>query len=197
MTRADKAARGVPRPHLQALYSHELSELHDCESQLIEVLPKFAARAGSRRLAEVLKHHVDETRRQRERLERIFADLGAQPTGACCEGMQGIVAETDQLLDVVPDEPTRDFALLRAAGRIEHYELASYSAARAHADLLGFREHVRLFELTLAEEAAAGRRLVAVGQSLDPPVSADGPAYAAPLPNLPGNESSGAPRVPA
>lgn len=197
MSDRDTAAGGGPLHNLQDLYNHELSELHDCETLLIEALPKFAACAASRRLAEALEHHVDETKRQRERLERMFDDLGAQPSGANCEGMQGIVAEADQLLESVIDEPTRDIALLRAAGRIEHYELASYSAARTHADLLGLREHVRLFDLTLAEEAAAGRRLLAVGQSLHPHAAPPDDAYEAPLPQIPSDESSGAPRVPA
>jgi ferritin-like metal-binding protein YciE len=146
--------------NLRELYVHELNGLHDSETQLIEALPKLAARASSPRLAKLLESHLDESRRHRERLERIFEELGEEPSGVTCEGMRGIVSEGAALLDAhVGDGPTIDAGLLTMVARTGHYEIAGYEALRQHAAALGFEEHARLLRQSLDEEGAAHRRL--------------------------------------
>lgn len=152
--------------NLRELYVNELSDLHDSETQLIESLPKLAARARSPRLAKLLESHLDDTRRHRERLELLFEELGEKPAGVTCEGMQGIVSEGAELLEADGDGPTIDAGLIAMAARTEHYEMAGYEAARQHAAALGFGEQARVLQQTLDEEGAANRRLGSLADAL-------------------------------
>ena len=148
---------------LEALFVEELKDLYDAEKQLIDALPKMAEAAHSQDLKLGFREHLEQTRRQVERLERIFLDQGENPTGKKCTGMQGIIRESEQLLheyDVSSD--VLDAALIANAQKAEHYEIASYGTLRTYAEELGFSEAARLLDRTLDEESKTNERLTSM-----------------------------------
>lgn len=153
--------------NLNDLYIHELKDLYDAESKLIEALPKMAAKASSPALKEAFEEHVDQTRQQRQRIEQIMEDLGEDPEGEVCAGMQGLIKEGQSILSASGDEDAVDAALIAAGNRVEHYEIAGYGAARTHAQVLGYDEHAELLQQTLDEEGAADEKLTAIAEDLN------------------------------
>lgn len=141
------------------LYLLELRDLYNAESQLTRALPKMAKAAASPKLAEAFQAHLEETRTHIDRLERIFEDLGASPKGHKCEAMQGLISEGQEIIDADADPDVRDAALIAAAQRIEHYEIAGYGCARTYAKMLGRQKDRELLQATLDEEGKADKKL--------------------------------------
>ncbi|HEY8967332.1 MAG TPA: ferritin-like domain-containing protein [Candidatus Methylacidiphilales bacterium] len=144
---------------LKALYIDELDDLHSAETQLIVALPKLARAANNPDLKKAINAHLEETRNQLRRLDLIFQDLEATPGGEVCEATEGLIAEADEIIAAYGDPDVRDVALIAAAQRVEHYEMAAYGAARSFARHLGFDKHVQLLQETLDEEGAADKKL--------------------------------------
>lgn len=145
---------------LKQLYEHELRDLHDSESQMIDLLPRMAEVASDGELKEILKSHGEQSRRHRERLEQILKGLDAEPDDVPCQGMRGILSEASRLMDADDaSDAVRDAGLLAIAQKAEHYEMAGYGALRTYAELLGEREAREALQKTLDEEGSTDDRL--------------------------------------
>ena len=144
---------------LQDLYLAELRDLYDAEGQLVEALPKMAEKASNRELTRAFKEHLKQTKGQVKRLEKVFKNLGTEAKGKTCKGMKGLIAEGEEMLKARGDDDTRDAALISAAQRVEHYEMAAYGTLAAYARSLGRNDDVRLLEETLNEEKEADQLL--------------------------------------
>jgi len=147
-------------PHsLRDLFIEELQDLHSAEQQIIDALPQLGAAASAPDLKRAFNEHLEQTRVQRERLELILKGLNAQPAGHHCEGMEGLIKEGRERLRQDSPSDVKDAALISAAQRVEHYEIAGYGTARTYARLLGDWESERLLQQTLDEEGATDHRL--------------------------------------
>jgi ferritin-like metal-binding protein YciE len=152
---------------LQELYVDELRDLYDAENQLTKALPKMAEGATSDELREGFKEHLEQTRGHVQRLEQIFERLGEKPKGKKCKGMEGLIKEGSEVLDEDIEEDTHDAAIIGAAQRVEHYEIAGYGTARTHAELLGRDEDVELLEQTLEEEKETDEKLTQLAGNIN------------------------------
>ncbi|RIK77436.1 MAG: ferritin-like domain-containing protein [Planctomycetota bacterium] len=144
---------------LEDLLVHELRDLYSAEKQLTRALPKMAKATSNDDLARLFREHLEETHEHLERLETVLSDLGKSTRGPACKGMEGLLAEADDLLDEVEDESVKNAALVAAAQRAEHYEIAGYGTARTYAQLLGIEDAAELLQRTLDEEHAADVKL--------------------------------------
>jgi ferritin-like metal-binding protein YciE len=144
---------------LQDLFVEELHDLHSAEEQLIEALPKMAAAASNAELREAFEHHLQETRDHLSRLDDIYGQLGVFPSSEKCEAMEGLVAEGEELIKTEGDPSVKDAALIGAAQRVEHYEIAAYGTARELAKQLGHEHPEELLDQTLDEESNADKLL--------------------------------------
>lgn len=154
-------------PSMQSLHDvfvHELRDLYSAERQLVKALPKMAKNAGSPELAEALESHLRETEVQVTRIEEILDGLGERTGGVKCKGMEGLIEEGKEVLDMDGEEPALDAAMIGAAQRVEHYEIAAYGTAIAHAQAQGHRDAVRLLEATLEEEKNADKLLSQIAE---------------------------------
>lgn len=149
---------------LQALFLNELKDVYHAEKQLVEALPSLAKAARSPELRQAFASHFEETEGQVERLERILKELGEAARGKRCKGMEGLIEEGREILEEEGDASVIDAALISAAQRVEHYEIAAYGCLRTYAQLLGHQNAVKLLEQTLAEEEAADQKLTAIGE---------------------------------
>lgn len=149
---------------LQALYTSELKDLYSAENQLLKALPKMVKAATSPDLSEAFKAHLEETKGHVERLEEVFQELGASPKGKKCKAMEGLIEEASELLkeDAAPE--VLDAALIAAAQRVEHYEMAGYGCVRTYAKVLGFKKSAALLQATLDEEGAADKKLTTLAE---------------------------------
>jgi ferritin-like metal-binding protein YciE len=152
---------------LQDLYIMELKDLYDAENRIINALPKMAEGAKSPELKMAFEEHLQQTRNQAARLERIFNSLDESPKGQKCKGVIGIIDEGEDLMDETEDSPPAvcDAALIASAQRVEHYEIAAYGTVRNWAHRLGREEDARLLDETLQEEGLTDKKLSALAES--------------------------------
>jgi ferritin-like metal-binding protein YciE len=150
---------------LATLYVEELRDLYNAESQILKALPKMAKAASSPDLRKGFQDHLQQTQGQVERLDQIFADLGVSSKGKTCEAMEGLLKEGAELLEAKAEPSVLDAALIAAAQRVEHYEIAGYGCVRTYAKLLGHSEATELLQQTLDEEKRTDEKLteLAVG----------------------------------
>ena len=148
----------------QEHFADELRDLYDAENQLVEALPKMAKAASARELSTAFTDHLKQTKGHVERLEQIFQSLGEKPTGKKCKAMAGLIKEADELLLEDLEEEVQDAALIGAAQKVEHYEIAGYGTARTWADRLGLKDASKLLQQTLNEEAAADKKLGSIAE---------------------------------
>ncbi len=147
---------------LQDVFTHELQDLYDAENQLLQALPKMAQAASNQELREAFEHHLDETRDHVQRLEEIFGQLGISGSGETCEAMRGLIKEGEKTIAIDGDPTAKDAALIAAAQRVEHYEIAAYGTARTLAGELDHNEAQDLLDQTLDEEANADKLLTKI-----------------------------------
>ena len=153
-------------PHsLRDLYIEELQDLYSAEQQIIDALPQLASAATSPDLERAFAEHLEQTTVHRERLDLILKSLNVQPGGHHCEGMAGLIKEGRERLRQDSPSDVKDAALISAAQRVEHYEIAGYGTARTYARLLGDWEGERLLQQTLDEEGATDHRLTDLATS--------------------------------
>ena len=150
---------------LRALYVDELKDLYSAEGQILKALPRMIKAASSRPLRDALTEHERVTRKQVQRLERIFKDLDESPRGKKCHGMEGLLEEGKELISERPDPDVLDAGLISKAQHVEHYEIAGYGTVRAWAQQLGFDQHVELLQQTLDEEGEADKTLTQLAES--------------------------------
>jgi ferritin-like metal-binding protein YciE len=151
---------------VEDLLVEQIRDLYDAEKQLVRALPKMAKAAGSDELRQAIQDHLEETTNQVERLERVFQQLDKPAKGKPCKGMRGLIEEGGEALEEEAEEPLGDLALIAAAQRVEHYEIAGYGTARAMAEHLGQNEVVELLEETEEEEKAADSKLTEIALTL-------------------------------
>lgn len=151
---------------LENVLIDELKDLYNAESQLVKALPKMAKGAESPELKELITSHLEETKGQVERLKQIFEQLGQRPTGKVCRGMEGLIEEGKEQLESDEEGSAKDVGIAGAALRVEHYEIAGYTAAIAIARSLGQDEIVELLTETLNEEQSASEKVKEQSESL-------------------------------
>lgn len=149
---------------LESLFVHELKDLHSAETQLIKALPKMAKAAKSNDLRSAFESHLKETEQQVERLEKILSGLDAKAGGQKCKGMEGLIAEGESVIKDAQGDAVIDAALIAAAQRVEHYEVAGYGCARTFAQRLGHNDAADLLEKSLQEEEQADKKLTQVAE---------------------------------
>ena len=153
------------------LFEHELKDLYDAEQRLTKALPKMKEKATNPELRQAFDDHLRETERHIERLEEIFEKLGKEPERQKCDAMVGLIKEGDHVLSADGNADILDAALIAAAQRVEHYEIAGYGTARAFARRLGNNYAAELLQETLDEEAAADEKLTMIAESSVNPAS--------------------------
>jgi ferritin-like metal-binding protein YciE len=150
---------------LHDLFLYELRDIYDAEQQIITGLPLMVQAAKAAPLRELFENHSKETSEQIERLDQLFNALGVSFTGRSCKAMQGLFGEARETIQQEADPEVLDAALIVAAQKIEHYEIAGYGSLRAFADELGYKDAERLLTQTLKEESAQDERLTRIAES--------------------------------
>ena len=146
---------------VQDLFEHEISDLYSAETQLVAALPKLAQAASNDELRQAFEHHLDETREHVRRLEEIRGQIGSSSSEEC-EGMRGLIEEGQEVISASGDVNVKDAALISAAQRVEHYEIAGYGTARTLADELDLDDAKDLLDQTLDEESNADKLLTKI-----------------------------------
>jgi ferritin-like metal-binding protein YciE len=150
---------------LDDLLVDELRDIYHAERQLLKALPAMRKRVNNPRLSDALENHLRQTEGQVDRLEQIFQELDQPVRGKKCKGMEGLIEEGKEVLEADGDSDTLDAAIIGAAQRVEHYEIAAYGTAVAHARAMGHMNAVRLLEATLDEEKEADRLLTEIAEA--------------------------------
>jgi ferritin-like metal-binding protein YciE len=152
---------------MTALLVDELRDIYDAEKRLTKAIPKLAKKATNEELRSALEEHLEETEQQVQRLEQAFEALGERAKAKPCAGMKGIIEEGDEHVgEDYDDDDLRDAVIIGSAQRVEHYEIAAYGTAIAHAKLLEHEDVVGLLEESLAEEKAADVKLTEIAESV-------------------------------
>lgn len=151
---------------LQQLLTDQLRDIYDAEKQLTKSLPKMAKAAANQELRTAFSEHVEVTKNQVARLEEAFGVLGEKAKSKPCKGMKGLVEEGQEHMGEHEKGSERDHAMIGSALRVEHYEMAAYTAARSTAKAIGNREVVALLQETLKEEEQTGKLLLQIGERL-------------------------------
>jgi len=152
---------------MQELLIDELKDLYSAEKQIVRALPKLAKAASSTELQQALLSHLEETKVQVSRLEKIGEIVGKKLTGKTCVGMKGVLEEGAEVLEDTDKGIVRDAALIAASQRVEHYEMAGYGSAREFARLLGHSDVAALLNETLAEEKNADKKLSVISKQVN------------------------------
>src|SRR5215216_2253839 len=147
---------------LEELLEDELKDIYSAETQLLKALPKMAESAESKDLRAAFEKHLGQTQTHVQRIEEICSDLKIQPQGKHCAGMEGLIKEGEEVVEGDMESEPKQAALIGAAQRVEHYEIAAYGTARAHARQLGYLKAVELLSQTLEEEKETDKKLTKV-----------------------------------
>lgn len=150
---------------LRKVFVSQLKDIHSAESQLLKALPKMASAATSRDLEQAIRNHLQETKTHITRLEKIFSTLEFSPGGHRCKAMEGLIEEGAEVLSEDANPEARDAAIIAAAQKVEHYEIATYGTLRAYAKLLGMDEAYDLLTDTLEEEREADTGLTELAEA--------------------------------
>ena len=148
------------------LFHHELKDLYSAEKQLTKALPKMAKAATNEDLRQAFEDHLQETEVQLQRLEQIFTQLGIPTTRVQkCKAMEGLIEEGKEVMEEDMEPELLDAALICAAQRVEHYEIAGYGCARTFAQRLGLADIADLLQTTLDEEGNTDKKLTDIAES--------------------------------
>jgi len=150
---------------LDELLVDELKDIYNAETQVIKALPKMAKAAESNDLRIAFEKHLEQTRIHAQRIEEICSDLKIKPVGKKCLGMEGAIKEGEEVLRSDMASEPKQAALIGAAQRVEHYEIAAYGTARAHARQLGYLKAVDLLGQTLEEEKETDQKLTQLAEN--------------------------------
>jgi len=149
---------------MEELFIHELSDIYSAEKQLTKALPKLSRAASSAGLGEAFDMHLEETQGQIERIDQIVEILGIRLKRIKCAAMEGLVEEGKEIIDSMVEGPVRDAALIGAAQKVEHYEIASYGTLAAIAKQLGYKDALKLLLETLEEERMTDEKLTRIAE---------------------------------
>lgn len=150
--------------HLMNLYVDELKDVYNAEQQILKALPKMAEKAKHGELRQAFENHRAMTEEQVKRLDRIFDDLKQSPGGKKCKGMEGLIEEGEEMMKEDADPDVLDAAMISAAQRVEHYEIAAYGTLRTYANQLGLKDHAKLLQTTLDEEGNTDKLLTRIAE---------------------------------
>ena len=150
---------------LEELLTDELKDIYSAENQLIKALPKMAKAAESSDLRKAFEKHLEQTRVHAQRIDEICGDLNVKPGGKKCLGMEGLIEEGKEVLQSDAEPEPLQAALIGAAQRVEHYEIAAYGTVRAHAKQLGYMKAVDLLGQTLEEEKQTDELLTKLAEN--------------------------------
>lgn len=153
--------------NLEDLFKHELKDLYSAEDQIIQALPKMAEKASNSQLRDGFKTHLEETKKQKQRLEEVCKELNFDPKGETCKAMQGLVKEGEEIMKEKADPEVMDAALIAAAQRIEHYEIAGYGTVCTYAEQLGYTDIKKKLGETLEEEKRTDEKLTKVASRVN------------------------------
>jgi ferritin-like metal-binding protein YciE len=155
---------------LSDLFAQELKDMYSAENQLVKALPKMAKATTSPELQSAFQNHLEQTKEHVSRLEEVCRMIGASPKGKKCVAMEGLIEEGSELLkeksDIDPE--VLNAALIAAAQKVEHYEIASYGTLRSYAERLGQNDAVNLLQRTLDEEGETDKLLTTLSQQINP-----------------------------
>lgn len=151
---------------LDNLLEAELKDIYDAEKRLVRAIPKMAKAASSEELRAAFEEHLEVTKGHVQRLEKVFELLGVAAKAKACAGMKGIIEEGEETIAEDATELLKDAALVGAAQRVEHYEMAAYGTARTFAERLGHQEAADLLQETLDEEKEADQKLTEISERL-------------------------------
>ena len=150
------------------LFLDELRDIYSAEKQAVRIYPRLTKAVASSDLQEALQTHLEETKGQIERLDRVFEILEKRSSGKTCEGMKGVLEESAEALEEIEEEgPLRDVALIAAAQRAEHYEIAAYGTVVSLAQAMGQNEIAELLSETLQEEKQTDQKLTEISKSVN------------------------------
>jgi ferritin-like metal-binding protein YciE len=151
---------------LEQLLQDEIRDIYDAEKQLVKAIPKMAKAASSTELSDALKQHLEATQGHVQRLEQVFEALGTKAKGKTCAAMKGLIEEGQEAIGADSSDEMKDLAIIGAAQRVEHYEIAAYGTVRTFAEQLGKQDVVDLLQSTLDEEKEADDKLSDISQTL-------------------------------
>ncbi len=143
---------------MEKLFVEELKDLYSAEKQITRALPKMAKKASNEQLKTAFETHLEQTQGQIQRLDRVFEILGKSSSGKTCKGMQGLLEEGSETMQEAQGE-VLDAAMICAAQKVEHYEMAAYGSVRTWAQQLGQKEIADLLQQTLEEEGETDHKL--------------------------------------
>jgi ferritin-like metal-binding protein YciE len=149
------------------LFVDQLKDTYSAEKQAVRVYPRFAKAVTSPELKEALQTHLEETKKQVERLDQVFELLEKRSAGKTCEGMKGLIEEGLQYVEEIEERVVLDSALIAAAQKMEHYEIASYGTLVAFAQIIGQKEIEQLLSETLEEEKATDQKLTGISETVN------------------------------
>lgn len=153
---------------LEDFFINEIKDLYSAENQITKALPKIIKAVNSRELKDALQNHLEETENQVERLKKISGILGKSLTGKKCVGMEALLEEGKEIMESDCEPEVLDVAMISAAQKVEHYEIAGYGCAKTYARLLGYDEIEDLLQETLDEEGNADKILTEIADELNP-----------------------------
>jgi ferritin-like metal-binding protein YciE len=152
---------------LRDLYVEQLRDLYNAEQQLIKALPKMAKGSSSEELRAAFEDHLGQTKQHAQRIETIFEQMGEKVSGKKCKAMEGLVKEGGEVLEEDMEKGIKDAAIIAAAQRVEHYEIAGYGCVHAYATRLGEDNAASLLAQTLDEEKKADVLLNGIAEQLN------------------------------
>lgn len=151
---------------LKDLYIEQLKDVYSAETQIAEALPKMVEAASHADLKQAFQDHLQQTKQQISRLEQVFQDLGTNPTGHKCKGMEGLLKEAEDMLKENADSDVLDAALITNAQRVEHYEIAAYGTICTYAEMLGRKNDKSTLGQTLDEEKMTDENLTRLAEQV-------------------------------
>jgi ferritin-like metal-binding protein YciE len=154
-------------PAFQEMFVDELKDLYHAEQQLVKALPKMAEAATDRQLKAGFTKHLKQTQGHAKRLERVFKLIGEKPATKVCEAMKGLIREGQEKIEEDLPDTVRDAALIGAAQKVEHYEIAAYGTLRTYADLMDREDVAELLQATLDEEGQTDKQLTKIAETLN------------------------------
>lgn len=152
---------------LQDLFVHKLQDLYDAEQQGVQAYQQILQKVQTPELKQGIQMHIEQTQGQIQRLEQIMQQMGQQPGGEQCAGMQGLVQEGQKLLQQDAEPEVLEAGIIASSQAMEHYEIAGYGTARTYAQLLKNDQAVQLLEQTLNEEKQADQQLTQIAEKIN------------------------------
>jgi ferritin-like metal-binding protein YciE len=153
--------------NLYDLFLGEIKDLYDAEHQIVEALPKMHKAASSAELQDAIQQHLKQTKMHIKRLENVFEIIAEDPKRETCDAMKGLLAEGDEIIKENEESSALDAALIAAAQRVEHYEIAGYGTVRTYAQVLGFDDAVDVLQQTLDEEGDTNKKLTELAKKVN------------------------------